>query len=66
MNVTDNEYRDISETIVCELRESDNNVYEILKKVNNHHEEKVLDTIKWMIDNDIIERDGERIKLRHN
>lgn len=66
MSVTDNEYRDISETIVCELRESDNNVYEILKKVNNHHEEKVLDTIKWMIDNDIIERDGERIKLRHN
>ena len=66
MNVTDNEYRDISETIVCELRESDNNVYEILKKVNNHHEEKVLDTIKWMIDNDIIEREGERIKLRHN
>ena len=66
MNVSDNEYRDISETIVCELHESDNNVYEILKKVNNHHEEKVLDTIKWMIDNDIIERDGERIKLRHN
>ena len=66
MSVTDNEYRDISETIVCELRESDNNVYEILKKVNNHHEEKVLDTIKWMIDNDIIEREGERIKLRHN
>lgn len=64
MSVIDKEYATISESIVGELRENENNIYEILKKVNNHQEEKVFNTIKWMIDNDIIERDGERIKLR--
>ena len=65
MTLNDKEYRVISERIVDELRESDNNVYGILKKVNDHHEEKVLNTIKWMIDNNIIKKDGETIKLRY-
>ena len=65
MTINDKEYQDISERIVNELRESDNNVYEILNKINNHHEEKVVRTIKWMIDNNIIEKDGETIKLMH-
>ena len=63
MSISDNEYQVISEDIVGELRESENNIYEIIKKFNNHHEEKVLNTIKWMIDNNIIVKDGEKIKL---
>lgn len=63
--INDKEYQHISECIVNELGDSDNNVYEILKKVNDHHEEKVATTIKWMIDNEIIEQDGDYLRLRN-
>lgn len=65
MTTNDKEYQDISESIVNELRESENNIYKILKKVNNHHEEKVITAIKWMIDNEIIieDKDGN-LRLR--
>lgn len=66
MTINDKEYEDISERIVHELRESDNNVYEILKKINDHHDEKIVLTIKWMIDNGIIKQVGENLKLKHN
>ena len=63
-HISNNEYDIISESIVGELREKDNDIYEILKKVNNHNEEKVLNALGWMIDNDIIERDGDKLKLK--
>ncbi len=63
-HISNNEYDIISESIVGELREKDNDIYEILKKVNNHNEEKVLYALGWMIDNDIIERDGDKLKLK--
>lgn len=65
LNINNKDYHEISESIIKELRESDNNVYEILKKVNNHHEEKVIHTIKWMLDSDIIlQSDEGTLKLK--
>ena len=59
MNINDKEYQDISESIIHELRESDSDVYNVLNKINQYHEEKVLNTIRIMIDNNIIKHDGE-------
>ena len=59
MNINDKEYQDISESIIHELRESDSDVYNVLNKINQYHEEKVLNTIRIMIDNNIIKYDGE-------
>jgi superfamily II DNA helicase RecQ len=64
MTLSENEYQEISEAIVSELRESESDVYEILKSNHQHHEEKVLTTIKWMIDNNVIKQDEEgKLKL---
>jgi ATP-dependent DNA helicase RecQ len=59
MSINDKEYQEISENIVRELREKESDVYEILKTVKEHHEEKVLTTIKWMLDNNIIKQDND-------
>ena len=64
MNINDKEYQDISESIIHELRESDSDVYNVLNKINQYHEEKVLNTIRIMIDNNIIKQDCEgKLKL---
>ena len=64
MTLSEKEYQEISETIVNELRESEADVYEILNISKNHHEEKVLTTIKWLIDNNVIKQDEEgKLKL---
>ena len=57
--LTEQEYQDISKTIIKELRESESNVYEILNTTKDYREEKVLTTIKWMLDNNIIKQDEE-------
>lgn len=59
MNINEKEYQDISENIIHELRESDSNIYNVLNKINQYHEEKVLKTIRIMIDNNIIRQDSE-------
>ena len=59
MSINDKEYQEISANIVRELREKESDVYEILKTVKEHHEEKVLTTIKWMLDNNIIKQDND-------
>ncbi len=59
MNINEKEYQDISENIIHELRESDSNIYNVLNKINQYHEEKVLKTIRIMIDNNIIKQDSE-------
>ncbi len=61
MNINDKEYQEISESIIHELRESDSDVYNVLNKINQYHEEKVLSTIRIMIDNNIIRQDSEGI-----
>ena len=64
MTLSENEYQEISEAIISELRESEADVYEILKINHKHHEEKVLSTIKWLIDNNVIKQDEEgKLKL---
>ena len=64
MNINDKEYQDISKSIIHELRESDSDVYNVLNKINQYHEEKVLNTIRIMIDNNIIKQDCEgKLKL---
>ena len=64
MTLSEHEYQEISEIIVSELRENDADVYEILNASKNYHEEKVLTTIKWMLDNNIIQQDEEgKLKL---
>ena len=64
MTINNKEYQDISESIIYELKENESDVYCILKKFNKYHEEKVLNAIRFMIDNDII-RDDDGI-LKYN
>ena len=61
MSINDKEYQEISESIIQELRESDSDVYNVLNKINQYHEEKVISTIRIMIDNNIIRQDNEGI-----
>ena len=62
MTINNKEYQDISESIIYELKENESDVYCILKKFNKYHEEKVLNTIRIMIDNDIIRDDDGILK----
>ncbi len=62
MNVNKTEYQDISESIIYELRESESDIYNVLNKINKYHEEKVLNTIRIMIDNNIIKDDNGILK----
>ncbi|MBO5810739.1 MAG: RecQ family ATP-dependent DNA helicase [Bacteroidales bacterium] len=62
MTINNKEYQDISESIIYELKENESDVYCILKKFNKYHEEKVLNTIRFMIDNDIIRDDDGILK----
>lgn len=59
--INDREYQEISEFIVNELRDNDSSVYEVMGKIKSHHEEKVIETIRWMLDNKIIEQDKDGI-----
>lgn len=54
MKISNVEYQDISERIVSEMREDGISVYEIMDKIKEHHNEKVVETIRWMLDNNII------------
>ncbi|MBO5854321.1 MAG: RecQ family ATP-dependent DNA helicase [Bacteroidales bacterium] len=62
MTINNKEYQDISESIIYELKENKSDVYNILKKFNKYHEEKVLNAIRIMIDNDIIKNDDGILK----
>jgi len=57
MKINDAEYESISKTILHELNTRVVPVYETPSLVKNHLEEKVLETVRWMIDNGIIEQD---------
>lgn len=59
ITLTEYEYQEISENIVRELRENESNVYEILEVSKEYHEEKVLTTIRLMLDNNIIKQDED-------
>ena len=50
---------EISEAIINELKENEANIHDILHMNKNYHEEKVLTTLKWMLDNNIARQDEE-------
>jgi uncharacterized protein YihD (DUF1040 family) len=62
MSVNDKEYQDISNDIIYELKENESDIYSVLNKINKYHEEKILNTIRLMIDNGIIENDNGILK----
>ncbi|MBR0323462.1 MAG: RecQ family ATP-dependent DNA helicase [Bacteroidales bacterium] len=59
MSLSEQEYKEISEAIINELKENEANIHDILHMNKNYHEEKVLTTLKWMLDNNIIRQDEE-------
>ena len=62
MSVNSKEYQDISNDIIYELKENESDIYSVLNKINKYHEEKILNTIRLMIDNGIIENDNGILK----
>lgn len=62
-NVSNIEYQNISDDVISELREDSMPVYDVVNKIKNHHEAKVIEAIRWMLDNEIIEQ-NEKGKLK--
>ena len=57
MNINDEEYKNISELILEELKKRVVPLYETPSLAKNYLEEKVLETVRWMLDNGVIEQD---------
>ena len=57
MKINDEEYRNISNIILEELKKRVVPVYETPSLAKNYLEEKVLETVRWMLDNGTIEQD---------
>lgn len=57
MRINDAEYNDISRVILDELEKRVVPVFETPSLAKGHLEEKVLETVRWMLDNEIIEKD---------
>ena len=59
MTLSEEEYKEISEAIINELKDNEVDIHEILNASKDYHEEKVLTSIKWMLDNNIIRQDED-------
>lgn len=57
MKINDEEYRNISNIILEELKKRVVPLYETPSLAKNYLEEKVLETVRWMLDNGTIEQD---------
>ena len=57
MNINDEEYKNISELILEELKKRVVPLYETPSLAKNYLEEKVLETVRWMLDSGAIEQD---------
>ena len=57
MSINDEEFKNISELILEELRKRVVPLYETPSLAKNYLEEKVLETVRWMLDNGTIEQD---------
>ena len=57
MKINDEEYRNISAAILDELKKRIVPLYETPSLAKNYLEEKVLETVRWMLDNGTIEQD---------
>ena len=65
MNISDNDYQSISDIIINELKGNDSDIYNILAHTKGYHDEKVIKTIRWMIDNDIVKKNkGGTLSLK--
>lgn len=60
-NVSNIEYQNISDDVISELREDSMPVYDVVNKIKNHHEAKVIEAIRWMLDNEIIEQNEKGV-----
>ena len=58
MKINDEEYKNISDIILEELKKRIVPLYETPSLAKNYLEEKVLETVRWMLDNGIIEQDA--------
>ena len=64
--LTQDEYQEISEIIINELKENDTNIHDIIDILKSYREEKVMTSIKWMLDNNIIKQDEEGVLTLYN
>ena len=64
--LTQDEYQEISEIIINELKENDTNIQDIIDILQSYREEKVMTSIKWMLDNNIIKQDEEGVLALYN
>lgn len=64
--LTQDEYQEISELITNELKESETNIHDIIEILKSYREEKVMTSIKWMLDNNIIKQDEEGVLAMYN
>lgn len=58
MTLNDIEYKNISEIIIGELNKRVVPLFEALSLAKSFREEKVLEAIRWMLDNNLIEQDS--------
>lgn len=61
LNINDTEYQEISNIIINELKENDSNMYEVLYRAKEYNEGKVIGTLRWMLDNDVITQNEDGI-----
>ena len=58
MSINDEEYKNISEIILEELKKRIVPLYETPSLAKTYLEEKVLETVRWMLDSGVIEQDS--------
>lgn len=58
-DVDNKEYKIISDIIISELKENSAPIYEVVNNIKTYKEEKIVETIRWMVDNNIISQDDK-------
>ncbi len=58
-DIDNKEYKIISDIIISELKENSAPIYEVINNIKTYKEEKIVETIRWMVDNNIIRQDDK-------
>ena len=58
-DIDNKEYKIISDIIIGELKENSAPIYEVINNIRTYKEEKIVETIRWMVDNNIIRQDDK-------
>ena len=58
-DIDNKEYKIISDIIISELKENNAPIYEVVNNIKTYKEEKIVETIRWMVDNNIIRQDDK-------